>query len=69
MTIYTTEHCPQCKFLKKKLAEHGIAFNACTEIHILDKKNIKTVPMLELDDGTILNFQAAMRMLDKGEIV
>lgn len=69
MTIYTTEHCPQCKFLKKKLSENGISFVSCMDTDIMDKKKIKTVPMLELDDGTILNFQTAMRMLDKGEIV
>ena len=69
MTIYTTENCPQCKFLKQKLKENGISFDICTDPEIMDLKKIKNVPMLELDNGTLLNFQNALRSLDKGQII
>jgi glutaredoxin len=58
ITIYTTETCPKCKILKKKLADKNIDF---IEIHNKDKLlelNITEVPVLKIND-TLYDFTSA----------
>lgn len=68
MTVYTTENCMQCKFLKEKLMNNGISFTVCMDVDVMQEKKIKNVPMLELDDGTMLNFQTVLKEIDKGTL-
>lgn len=58
ITIYTTETCPKCKILKKKLTDKNIDF---IEIHDKDKLldlNITEVPVLKIND-TLYGFTSA----------
>ena len=58
ITIYTTETCPKCKILKKKLVDKNIDF---IEIHNKDKLlelNITEVPVLKIND-TLYDFTSA----------
>lgn len=58
MTIYTTETCPKCKILKKKLDAKNIDYIELNDVDELIKLGIIDVPMMEVD-GTLLDFSAA----------
>lgn len=58
ITIYTTETCPKCKILKKKLTDKNIDFKEINDIEILKSLDIYDVPVLDVDD-TLLDFSAA----------
>ena len=62
MTVYSTENCPQCQFLKQLLAFKNISFDICTDEKILASKNITNVPMLDTD-GKLMSFPEAMQWL------
>ena len=68
MIVYTTEKCMQCKFLKGELNRNGIPFEVCMDENIMAEKKIKSVPVLELDDGTMLNFMEALKKIQKGDL-
>lgn len=58
VTIYTTETCPKCKILKKKLTDKNIDFKDETDVEVLKNLGIYDVPVLNVD-GTLLDFSAA----------
>lgn len=58
ITIYTTETCPKCKILKKKLTDKNIDFKEINDIEILKSLDIYDVPVLNVDD-TLMDFSAA----------
>ena len=66
MIIYSTENCPKCSFLKNKLKEQNINFEECRDHEEIVKKNIFTVPTVELNDGTRLNYPQALKKLQEG---
>ena len=62
VTLYTTATCPQCRFLKEKLAEKGIPF---TLGDATKQEDITHVPVLELEDGKRLDLSGALRWLSE----
>jgi glutaredoxin len=58
VTIYTTETCPKCKILKKKLTDKNIDFKDEMDVEVLKSLGIYDVPVLNVD-GTLLDFSAA----------
>lgn len=61
MILYTNHSCPLCKVAKVKLAAAGINFSICTEQAIMIRKNIERLPVLETDDGKLLDFNDIIR--------
>ena len=59
VTIYTTDTCPKCKILKKKLDSKNINYKEVKDIEILKSLDIYEVPILEIDDGKCLEFNEA----------
>lgn len=59
ITIYTTETCPKCKILKKKLQNKEIPYVEIQDIDELIKLNIDEVPVVKVDDD-IMNFNEAV---------
>ena len=57
VTLYTT-HCPKCKILEKKMADKNISYVECTDIDEMTKKDILSVPVLEVD-GNMMDFVTA----------
>ena len=55
MTLYTLPTCGKCRMIKSKLEKKGIPFKMCDDVKILETKNFRGVPVLELEDGT--NFE------------
>lgn len=58
ITIYTTETCPRCKILKKKLTDKNIDYVEVNDMDKLLELNILEVPVLKIDD-TMFDFAAA----------
>ena len=48
--IYTTDTCPRCKILKKKLESKEIPFAEIQDINELLKLNIDEVPIMKVDE-------------------
>lgn len=59
LTLYSTG-CPKCKVLKMKLEQKGIEFTECNDTTKMEELGISTVPMLQVDDGEIMNFTSAV---------
>ena len=59
LTLYSTG-CPKCKVLKMKLEQKGIEFTECNDTDKMQELGISTVPMLQVDDGEIMNFTSAV---------
>lgn len=52
--IYTTPTCGICKMAKKKMIDKGILFEELSLKDYVDKLNIMTAPVLQLENGTLL---------------
>ena len=59
MILYTTDACPKCKALKFLLDNKNYEYEVITDQKILQEKEFTVVPMLEMDDGRVLNYAAA----------
>jgi len=54
ITLYTSDTCGVCKVVKMKLAKKGIPYNNTTDIQDLIDAGIKRLPVLKLEDGTLI---------------
>ena len=67
ITIYTT-HCPRCEVLKKKLEQKGITwYNEIDSMEIMSNLGIKSVPMMSINDGELMNFEEAIKWINSVE--
>lgn len=61
ITIYTQPNCGQCHVLKYFLEKNNIMFIECQDLEfMIDVKKFTNTPQLELEDGTILNYNQAL---------
>lgn len=63
-TLYSTPNCPQCKFLKSKLDERGVEYSQCYDEEEMKELDISSVPVLKLEDGTLLTFANALKYVN-----
>ena len=63
ITVYSSATCPNCKMLKLKLDKAGIPYAVNENIEEMEKLGIKSLPRLELEDGTLLSFGDAIRYI------
>ncbi len=66
MIVYSTG-CPMCKKLLKRLEESNIDYTLCTDGAAMEKKGIDRVPMLEIDEGQLLDFGQAIQFIKAKE--
>ena len=57
IVLYTID-CPRCKVLEKKLNSLNIDFKKCTDINLMEKKEIELLPMIEVDNK-LMDFKEA----------
>ena len=62
MILYTTDGCPQCKFLKQKMNEKGIPYEACDDPEKMP--DLRSLPAIQTDNGKILYMREALKMVD-----
>ena len=60
MTVYSSSSCPRCKVLKMKMDKANLNYDVVEDIEIMKEKGIKSIPVVELEDGRILDFSAAI---------
>lgn len=60
-----TIHCPRCNILAKKLANKKIDVEVIDDKAKIQAEGLDLMPILELDDGTRLNFGEAVKWLDQ----
>ena len=66
MKLYTT-HCPKCRVLETKLKQKNVIYEEVEDTDIMQKKGFNTLPMLELDDGELLDFMSANKYINNLE--
>lgn len=64
ITIYTTQTCPKCKILKKKLQEKGIEYKEFNDEDEMQRMGILSVPVMDVD-GEQLDFHAAIKYVNE----
>ena len=63
LTLYTN-HCPLCNFLAKALRDHLISYKVVDDEAVLIEKGFTHMPMLELEDGTVVDYKGALKYLE-----
>ena len=64
ITVYTTNHCPQCQLLKQKLNQLGIEYEVFDNEEKMQEMGISSVPMMSVD-GNIMSFREALNYLNE----
>ena len=64
ITIYTTQTCPKCKILKKKLQEKGIEYQEFNDEDEMQRMGVLSVPVMDVD-GEQLDFPAAIKYVNE----
>ena len=64
ITIYTTQTCPKCKILKKKLQEKKIEYKEFNDEDEMQRMGILSVPVMDVD-GEQLDFPAAIKYVNE----
>ena len=67
ITIYTTNTCPKCQVLKKKLKDKNIPFLEETDVNKMLELDILAVPQMKVDNGKLMNFEQAVQWVNKQE--
>ena len=62
--VYSTSGCPMCDMLKEELEEHNIQFENIMDLDTLKNKQITHVPVLELEDGSLLKLHEALKWVN-----
>ncbi|MFA6779885.1 MAG: glutaredoxin domain-containing protein [Paludibacteraceae bacterium] len=52
--VLYTNNCPQCKILKTKLDEKNIKYEVFDNIDMMLEKGFRSMPILEIDDTTLI---------------
>lgn len=60
ITLFTID-CHNCKRLEEKLQDCGISYNVCKNKEKMVELGMITMPVLQIDDNTFLNFKEAMK--------
>ena len=63
MILHTTETCPKCKVVKMKLEQANINVDINQDISVMEALGIQQVPVLELGDGTLLDFPSIIKYI------
>lgn len=63
MKLYTLD-CPKCLVLERKLGAKNIEYETVKDIEVMKKLGIDTVPVLELNDGSLLKFSEAVKWIN-----
>lgn len=62
MKLYTID-CPACRVLENKLTIQGFSYEKIYDEKLFQKLGYIDFPLLELDDGKVLNFLDAIAWL------
>lgn len=57
--LYSQNWCPMCQLMKEQLDNSTFEYETISDRRSLARNGISTVPMIELEDGTMLNAKDA----------
>lgn len=60
MKVYTID-CPACQVLEAKLQQKNFSYETVSNEQIFNEKGIEIFPVLELEDGTLLEYSDAIK--------
>lgn len=63
MILHTTETCPKCKVVKMKLEQAGLEVEINQDISKMETLGIQQVPVLELNNGSLLDFSQIIKYI------
>ena len=63
MIVYSNSSCPKCKVLKMKMDKANLTYDVNENIEEMQELGIKSLPYLQLEDGTLLDFGAAVKYI------
>lgn len=63
MIVYSNSSCPKCKVLKMKMDKANLAYDVNENVEEMQELGIKSLPYLQLDDGTLLDFGEAIKYI------
>lgn len=66
VTLYTT-HCPKCRVLERQFDKMGVNYTLSEDTDKLVRAGYQMAPMVELEDGTFLNFKEAFAWAATGQ--
>lgn len=64
ITVYTKENCPKCKILKQKLKQKGVEYKEESNVDLLLAMGIDFLPVLQVDDESLLNYKQAVEYVN-----
>lgn len=65
--MYTTG-CPQCIILEKKLEQKNVKVERIEDMNLIVALGMRSVPILELEDGTRLMYRDAIDWVNALEV-
>lgn len=65
MILYSLPNCPLCKVTKVKMQKANITFEECQDEEVLKQKNIDRLPVLEKDNGELLEFKEILNYISE----
>ena len=65
MTLYTKTDCPLCNVVKVKMVQAGIEYETCMNEDKMNELNIDRLPVLQLDNGELLEFKAILNYIEE----
>ena len=68
MILYTKLDCTLCNVAKIKLNATGIDYTISMNEEEMDKLNIDRVPVLQLDNGMLLEFKEILQYVEGGNL-
>ena len=63
MIVYSNSSCPKCKVLKMKMDKANLTYDVNENVEEMQELGIKSLPYLQLDDGTLLDFGEAIKYI------
>ena len=67
MKLYTT-HCPKCFVLETKLDQKKVPYEMIEDTTLMQEKGFDNLPILELDNGDLLDFVSANKFINSLEV-
>ena len=68
MTVFSSSTCPKCKVLKIKMDKAGLLYEVNENLDDMKKLGIKTLPVLQLSNGDLLDFGSAIAFVKDMEV-
>ena len=59
VTLYSSPTCPKCKVIEAKFKKKNIEVSKEIDEEVIMGKGLKSIPWVQLQDGSMLDFKAA----------